>query len=105
MSGPGLSLLGGLAERLPRGPWLPLAEGWHYAAWVAIDVRLLLFLALIALLSSVGFCLLFIRRRDPMVTTASFIVAFTIVFGLLVLIFNSIAHYPVFSVQSFFAFP
>ena len=99
----GGATLPAFASLLPRA--LRVAAGWHYGAWVAVDVRLLLFLALIALLSSVGFCLLFVRRASRTGNAAAFIVSFTAVFGLLVLIFNTVAHYPVFSVQSFFPFP
>lgn len=79
-----------------------LAEGWLYAAWVAVDLRLLLFVVLISLLGATGTTLLFARRRDPLQTTATFLVAFTVLFAVLVLVFNTLASYPVFSIQSFF---
>ncbi len=78
---------------------------YYYAAWVSVDMRLLMFLALISLLTALGSTVFFVRRQDPILWTASFIVAFTISLGLLVAIFNTIAAYPVFVVQSFFPFP
>ena len=81
------------------------SEGWQYAAWVAVDLRLLLFLMFIALLSSFGVCLILVRKRDLARVLATFIVAYTISLSALLLVFNSIAHYPVFQIQSFFPFP
>ena len=78
---------------------------WLYAAWVAVDLRLLMFLALISVLTALGSTVLLVRRRDPILWTASFIVGFTISLGLLIAVFNTIAAYPVFVVQSFFPFP
>ena len=81
------------------------SEGWQYAAWVAVDLRLLLFLMFISLLSSFGVCLILVRKRDLVRVAATFIVAYTISLSALLIIFNSIAHYPVFEIQSFFPFP
>lgn len=80
-------------------------EGWQYAAWVAVDLRLLLFLMFTSLLGAFGVCLILVRKRDLAVFTATFIVAYALSLGLLILTFNTIAHYPVFQVQSFFPFP
>ncbi len=86
--------------------WTPLvAAGWTYAAWVAVDLRLLLFLALIALLGATGVCILFVRRRRPLDVASAFFLGFIGIFATLLVIFNSIAHYPVFRVESFFPFP
>jgi hypothetical protein len=81
------------------------SEGWHYAAWVAVDLRLLFFLMFISLLSSFGVCLILVRKRDLVRVLATFIVAYTISLSALLIVFNTIAHYPVFQLQSFFPFP
>ncbi len=79
--------------------------GWQYAAWVALDLRLLLFLALISALGSIGVCIILVRRQRWVDMTAAFIVTFTVTLTLLIVVFNGIAHYPVFVVESFFPFP
>lgn len=85
------------------------AEGsqnlWHYAAWVALDLRLLLFIGLISLLTAAGISALFARGRSHIEVAALFIVSFTVSLTLCVVVFNAIAHYPVFVVESFFPFP
>ncbi len=78
---------------------------WHYAAWVALDLRLLLFIALISLLTAAGVSALFARGRKRIEVAALFIVSFTISLTLCVVVFNAIAHYPVFVIESFFPFP
>lgn len=78
---------------------------WHYAGWIAVDVRLLGFLALLAVLGSTGVCLIVVRRRNLLHTAAVFIVSFTLLFVALVTVFNTLAHYPVFVVEAFFPFP
>ena len=80
-------------------------EGWQYAAWVAVDLRLLFFLMFIALLAAFGMCLILVRKRDWAKVSATFIVAYIMSLALLITTFNAIAHYPVFQVQSFFPFP
>lgn len=104
------------------GPWQPLqgsvrailaatpeviapGDGWQYAAWVAVDLRLLFFLMFVALLGALGVCLILVRQRDVARLAATFIIAYTVSLGLLIMVFNLIAHYPVFQVQSFFPFP
>lgn len=81
------------------------SEGWQYAAWVAVDLRLLLFLMFVSLLAAIGVCLILVRTRDWSKVIATFIVSFTLALGALITVFNVIAHYPVFQVQSFFPFP
>lgn len=84
---------------------LVLATGWRYAAWVAVDLRLLLFLVLVSLLGATGVCILFVRRRHPLHLTAAFTLSFLVLLAALVAIFNTIAHYPVFVIERFFPFP
>lgn len=90
----------GLLAQLAEG-----GSGWQYAAWVALDLRLLLFLALISALGSLGVCIILVRRQRWVEMTAAFIVTFGLMLTVLVMLFNSIAHYPVFVVESFFPFP
>ena len=80
-------------------------EGWQYAAWVAVDLRLLLFLMFVALLASLGVCLIMVRKRNWLNIAAVFIVSYALSLTLLITTFNTIAHYPVFQIQSFFPFP
>lgn len=93
-----------MSAALLTPPALAVA-GWTYAAWVAVDLRLLLFLALISTLGATGVCILFIRRRRAMDVASAFLLSFVGIFATLLLVFNSIAHYPVFRVESFFPFP
>ena len=79
--------------------------GWQDAAWVAVDLRLLLFLILIAALGSVGVCIIVIRQRRWLEFAAGFLVTFALLLTVLVVAFNGIAQYPVFVVESFFPFP
>ncbi len=80
-------------------------SSWHYAAWVAIDLRLFIFILLIAILTGAGVTALVVKRRRWVDIAAMFIVSFIVTFALFLLIFNEIAQYPVFVVESFFQFP
>src|SRR5690606_38872494 len=94
---------------LSMSPLLLLAsaepEGWHYAAWVAIDVRLLVLVLLVSLLTAAGICALAVRTTRKVELAAAFLLCFSATFVVSLLIFNEIAHYPVFVVESLFAFP
>ena len=81
------------------------SDGWHYAAWVSFDLRLFLLVVLIALLTAGGLCALLVRGRKLVEFVAAFIVSFTLTFLIVLVIFNEIAHYPVFVVESMFPFP
>ena len=81
------------------------ASEWHYGAWVALDLRLLIFVVLISILASVGVTLLSAKRRNWVEYAALAIVSFTGTFILFVFILNAIADYPVFAVRSVFTFP
>lgn len=80
-------------------------HGWHYAAWVSVDVRLLVFVLLIAALSSAGISAIVVKSRHLRDYLAVFVLTFAVVFALVLLVFNEIAHYPVFVVEAFFPFP
>ncbi len=90
---------------LGAAPLSILGAPWHYAAWVALDVRLLCFLVLIATLGALGITAMFLRHDRLSEHVATFIVTFTALFIVLVVIFNAVAHYPVFVVERFFPFP
>ena len=79
--------------------------GWRYGAWVAFDLRLLIFVVLVSVLGAIGITLLAAKRRHWVETTATFIVSFTGTFLLFVFVLNAIADYPVFAIRSFFPFP
>ncbi len=99
-------LLAGVHAVLAAAPEvIDPGDGWQYAAWVAVDLRLLFFLMFVSLLSSAGVCLILVRQRDVTRALATFIVAYAVSLALLITVFNVIAHYPVFQVQSFFPFP
>lgn len=78
---------------------------WRYAAWVALDLRLLLFLVLISALGALAICAIVLRERRWAEIAAVFALGFLGLFVGLVLVFNAIANYPVFVVESFFPFP
>lgn len=84
---------------------LAATESWHYAAWVAVDLRLLIFVIVIAALAAVGVCALFVRGRRVIEYAATFIVSFTLAALICLLLFNEVADYPVFVVESVFQFP
>lgn len=80
-------------------------DGWRYAAWVALDLRLFLFVVLIAALGAAGVASLLVksgRRRD---LGAIFVLAFTLTLPLTLFLFNEVAQHPVFVVEAFFPFP
>ena len=80
-------------------------NGWQYAAWVAIDLRLFIFVLLISLLTAVGITLVVVKRRKWTDYAAMFIVSFVSAMLVFLLIFNLIASYPVFVIESVFPFP
>ena len=80
-------------------------HSWHYAGWVVLDLRLLLFLVALAVVGSVGVCLVLVKPWRWMQALATFIVAFSGVLTALILVFNGIAGYPVFVIERFFLFP
>ena len=60
---------------------------------------------LIAALAAGGLCALFVRGRKLVEYAAAFIVSFVLTFVVCLLVFNELAHYPVFVVESMFPFP
>lgn len=80
-------------------------EAWRYAAWVALDLRLLVFVTLIAALAAAGISALVVksgRRKD---FGAVFVLAMVVTLPLTIFLFNEVAHHPVFVVEAFFPFP
>ena len=80
-------------------------HSWHYAGWVVLDLRLLIFLVALAFVGSVGVCLVVVKPWRWVVAVATFIVSSTLLFTALVILFNGIAGYPVFVIERFFSFP
>lgn len=77
----------------------------HYAAWVVVDLRLMIFVTLISLFMTLGIVALFFRgRRWHEYVTAS-VSIFVAVLVVTVIVFNSIANYPVFLIEDVFQFP
>lgn len=79
--------------------------GWRYAAWIALDVRLLLFVVAIAGLASAGVSALVVRSSRWRDLGAVFVLAFLVTFPLTLFLFNEVAQHPVFVVEAFFPFP
>jgi hypothetical protein len=94
-----------LAPLAELAPDLQGAGGWRYAAWIAVDVRLLLFVIAIVALASAGTAALIVRSGRVRDLAATFFLAFLVLMPLTVLVFNEVAQHPVFVVESFFAFP
>ncbi len=80
-------------------------HSWHYAAWVSVDVRLLVFVILIAALTAAGVSAIIVKSRHLRDYLAIFVIAFALAFAVALLVFNEIAHHPVFVVEAFFPFP
>lgn len=86
-------------------PPLMASEGWHYAAWVAIDLRLLVFAALLAALTAAGLTALVVRSRRKSDYLALWLLNFVALFALTVFFMNEVAQHPVFVVEALFPFP
>lgn len=86
---------------------LPLIaeQGWHYAAWIAFDLRLVLFAALLAALTAGGITALVVRSTKKRDYLALWLLCFVGLFVTTVFFMNEIAHHPVFVVESMFPFP
>lgn len=78
---------------------------YHYAAWVVLDLRLLLFVVLISLFLTSGLLAVLYRGRrwQDYVTTGA--ATYILVLTTLIVVFNLVARYPIFRVESFFQFP
>ena len=80
-------------------------HSWHYAAWVSLDLRLLIFVVLIAALTAAGFAAIVVRTRKLKDYLSIGVIAFAVAFAICLLVFNEIAHHPVFVVEAVFPFP
>src|SRR5690606_37540620 len=60
-------------------------SGWHYAAWVSVDLRLLVFVILIAALAAAGVSAILVRGRHVRDHLAVFVLAFAGIFALALL--------------------
>lgn len=81
------------------------ASSWHYGAWVAIDVRLFVFVMLVSVLAATGITLWVAKRRHWIEVSATFIVSFTLTFVAFLSLLNGLSDYPVFAIRSMFPFP
>ncbi len=68
-------------------------------------MRLLVFVLLIAALTAAGVTAIIVKRRVIRDYLAVFLIAFAVAVAACLLIFNEIAHHPVFVVEAFFPFP
>lgn len=85
--------------------WLAVEAGWRYAAWIALDLRLVLFAALLAALSAAGLSALLVRSTRMRDYLAVWVLGFTALFTLIVFFMNEVAQHPVFVVEALFPFP
>lgn len=97
-------LFSGLAVALFASTNEP-SEGWRYAGWIAIDVRLVLFVGAVSVLIAVGAAALWVRSGRWRELLAAFFLAFIASFIGLAAIFNSLASHPVVVVERLFPFP
>ena len=79
--------------------------GWRYAAWIAVDLRLLLFVVLFAALTSIGAAALIVRSGKLRDMLAVFVLSFVVVLTAALLVFNEVAQHPVLVVEAAFPFP
>jgi hypothetical protein len=82
-----------------------LDHTWHYAGWVSVDVRLLLFLVMLSVVGSLGITAIVARDRSRAEIGATWLLFGVTLLAILILMFNHIAAYPVFAVEAFFPFP
>ena len=80
-------------------------NSWHYAGWISVDMRLLVFLLMLSVVGAVGATAILGRERSKAELGAIYIIAFWALLVSLVLVFNQLAGYPVFVVDAFFPFP
>lgn len=80
-------------------------NSWRYAAWVAVDLRLLLFVVLFAALASIGVSAMIVRTGRFRDMVAVFIIGFTVILTAALLVFNEVAQHPVLVVEAAFPFP
>jgi hypothetical protein len=78
---------------------------YHYAAWVVLDLRLLVFVLLISGFVTLGLVVLFFRGRRWHEWVTASISIFFVMTVLAVFIFNRVAAYPVFLIEDIFPFP
>ncbi|MFT7620859.1 MAG: hypothetical protein ACI9WU_000018 [Myxococcota bacterium] len=77
----------------------------HYAAWVAFDLRLLIFVFLISLFLTLGIVALSFKGKRWHEYVTAFVSIFLVVLTVTILVFNNIAGYPVFIIEQVFQFP
>lgn len=81
------------------------ADNWHYAAWIAIDLRLVIFATLLAGLTSAGFSALLVRSARLRDYLSVWLLLFVALFAVTVFFMNEVARHPVFVVEALFNFP
>jgi uncharacterized membrane protein len=81
------------------------SDGWRYAGWIALDLRLLIFVGVVAALVAVGTSALFVRSGRWRDHFSVFFFSFPLALVLLTLLFNGFASHPVVVVERLFPFP
>lgn len=81
------------------------SEGWRYAGWIALDLRLLIFVGVVAALVGVGTAALFVRSGRWRDHLSVFFLVFLLGLFLLTMLFNGLASHPVLVVERLFPFP
>ena len=76
-----------------------------YAGWIVVDVRLLAFVLMISLFLVVSIISLLIRGRRWHEYVTLFVALYTLSVAVILIIFNWIAQYPVFRIETMFPFP
>jgi len=90
---------------LALAPLIAESEGWHYAAWISIDVRLVLFATLLAALTAAGVASLLVRSSRFRDYLSVGLLTFVALFAVTVFFMNEVAKHPVFVVEALFPFP
>jgi|GEM_PF-1263532 len=94
-----------LASLASAAPLIAESESWHYAAWIAIDFRLVLFATLLAGLSAAGIASLLVRSQRLRDYLSVWLLSFVALFIVTVFFMNEVAQHPVFVVEALFPFP
>ena len=78
---------------------------YHYAAWVVLDLRLLIFVVMIALFMTSGLLAIVFRGRRWHEYVSMGVTVYLGLLSLLIVVFNVVASYPIFRIEAFFRFP
>ena len=83
----------------------PAANSHVYAGWFVVDLRLLGFVTLVSAFLTLGLVALLRRAKRWHEYATAFVTIFIVVMILSILVFNRVARYPVFSIETMFSLP